>query len=122
VASCAKAKADRLFCLGFKADVAGTGGDNANRSYASDVSKVYESASQGAALFGHYGYENFGSVHCHQLGPVLVARATDIVTAVLSGRVGSTSDSATTLRAFDAFGAIRNGDLTNQPASSTYRP
>ena len=72
--------------------------------YVGDNRKVYECASQGTVLFGHYGYERFGNVHRHQLGPVVVARngATDTV------------DTATTLRAFDAFGAVRNGDLSNK--------
>jgi RHS repeat-associated protein len=118
--SCATAVADRVFCSGFQAYTAGVGGGTANWSYASDGSKVYESSSQGTVLFGHYGYERFGSVHRHQLGSVVVSRngGTDTVTAVLGDRLGSTVatvDSVTNLRAFDAFGAVRNGDLSNKP-------
>lgn len=118
--SCATSIADRLFCRGFQPATPASGGASQTWAYASDGSKVYETSSRGSTWFGRFGYEKNGNTLRHELGPVVVARngGVDTVTTILSDRLGSTvatvDGAGTNERAYDAFGQVRNGNMTNK--------
>ncbi|MCQ4163764.1 SpvB/TcaC N-terminal domain-containing protein [Tahibacter harae] len=96
-------------------------------AYSTDGFRYYALSSRGVTYFDREGYESTGAVVRHELGPVIVERQNgiDTVTAVLTDRLGSTIatvDTTTQTRAYDAFGQVRNGDLTNKPNGTLNLP
>jgi len=92
-------------------------------AYDSSGNRDYESSSQGSRYFGPKGYELAGSKAIHELGPVIVTRSggVDAITIALRDRLGSTIDtidggipSSSNARSYDAFGAVRDGNLANR--------
>src|SRR6185437_2156723 len=78
-------------------------------------------------VFGPGGYEQIlGGSTKHELGPVIVTcngaggacgQGSDAVSVALRDRLGSTidvTDGSTNTRAYDAFGKVRNGDMSNR--------
>jgi RHS repeat-associated protein len=89
---------------------------NGNRDFENTVT-------QGVRYFGPGGYEQVGNTSIHELGPVIVTRTSgvDTITVALRDRLGSTIDTidggvprASSTRSYDAFGAVRNGDLSSR--------
>lgn len=114
---------DTIFCNGFDSITTcgkpGTVTGGATWAYASTGQRYYELANGTARYFGPDGYEQANNVGKVELGPVVITGNVSSVTVVLRDRLGSTLDaidgSLVTQRAFDAFGAARNGDMSSRP-------
>lgn len=107
---------DRIFCDGFEGSPLAPGVQL--WAYATDGFRYYTASSSGTTYFDRHGYERTGTRERHELGPVIVTRqgGNDTVTTVLTDRLGSTVvtvDTTTEKRAYDAFGQVRSGDMTN---------
>jgi len=100
-------------------------GGNMSWGYDAYGHMSYEtSATRGNRVFGPHGYEQvLGGAQIHELGPIIVTRqsGTDKVTTALRDRLGSTIDTIDSglpgfgnTRTYDAFGAVRNGDMTGR--------
>jgi RHS repeat-associated protein len=100
-------------------------GGNMSWAYDAYGHMSYEtSAMRGNRVFGPHGYEQVvGGAQIHELGPIIVTRqgGTDKVTTALRDRLGSTIDTIDSglpsfgnTRTYDAFGAVRNGDMTGR--------
>jgi RHS repeat-associated protein len=108
-----------------------SGFGNVDFRYSPTGNRYKEIATSGTTLFGSDGYERFGSgstaTHRHELGPVDVTlvNMTSTVEFEFRDRLGSllaygTGDDFGSLtvqqtRAYDAFGKVRQGNLSDKP-------
>lgn len=116
---------DRIFCDGFEGSPLAPGVQL--WAYATDGFRYYTASSSGTTYFDRHGYERTGTRERHELGPVIVTRqgGNDTVTTVLTDRLGSTVvtvDTNTEKRAYDAFGQVRSGNMTNTASGTLNLP
>ena len=100
------------------------GGGTMSWTYSTTGAMTSEVSSRGLRYFGPNGYEQIGTgsgaTQVYELGPVIVTRTggVDNVSVVLRDRLGSTISvidaNAPTTRWYDAFGKVRNGDMSDR--------
>ena len=116
---------NNIFCNGFDNGINTCpnpgGGGSATWAYDANGQRDYESSAlQGNRFYGPGGYELANGVAKHELGPVVVSRtgSVDSVTVLLKDRLGSTlatvDGASVNRRAYDAFGKVRNGDMSDR--------
>jgi len=95
-------------------------------AYDSNGKPSYEQDGSIRRVYGPAGYEVANGVSRHELGPVIVTcsgtngacgQTSDAVAVALRDRLGSTidvTDGQSNARAYDAFGKVRNGNMTDK--------
>jgi len=106
-------------------------GGNETWAYDAHGARDYESTAAGTRYFGPGGYEKTSSSQIHELGPIVVTMtgSNTLITTTLRDRLGSTIDAidggipnSASGRVYDAFGAVRNGDMSPRSGGTLNEP